>query len=71
MKDKRENNAMINGAILAKAVNVFGSPEHASDWMVCPAIGLNGRRPIDLLKSPEGKRVVEEFLDRLEHGVYQ
>jgi putative toxin-antitoxin system antitoxin component (TIGR02293 family) len=58
-------------AIFAKAVEIFGSKEEAELWLRRPAMGLDGQRPIDLLKSPEGKQLVEEFLARLEHGVYQ
>jgi putative toxin-antitoxin system antitoxin component (TIGR02293 family) len=35
-----------------------------------PAIGLDQRRPIDLLATPAGAKIVEDFLDRLEFGVY-
>jgi putative toxin-antitoxin system antitoxin component (TIGR02293 family) len=34
------------------------------------ATGLNQRRPIDLLASPAGVALVEDFLVRLEYGVY-
>jgi putative toxin-antitoxin system antitoxin component (TIGR02293 family) len=61
----------IDAAILIKAIEVFGSKEDAELWLRSPAMGLDGQRPIDLLRSPEGNRLVEEFLFRLEHGVYQ
>jgi putative toxin-antitoxin system antitoxin component (TIGR02293 family) len=35
-----------------------------------PAMGLDNRRPIDLLASPAGVKMVETFLTRLEYGVY-
>lgn len=57
-------------AILAKATAVFGSQEEAERWLERPAIGLDERRPIDLLATPAGAALVEEFLGRLEHGVY-
>jgi putative toxin-antitoxin system antitoxin component (TIGR02293 family) len=56
--------------ILAKATAVFGSQEEAEQWLARPAIGLNQRRPIDLLATPAGVELVEDFLERLEHGVY-
>jgi putative toxin-antitoxin system antitoxin component (TIGR02293 family) len=61
----------VDPAISIKAVEVFGSKEEVEQWLHSPAMGLNGRRPIDLLESPEGKRLVKEFLSRLEFGVYQ
>lgn len=56
--------------ILAKATAVFGSQEEAEKWLERPAIGLNQRRPIDLLATPAGVEMVEDFLTRLEYGVY-
>jgi putative toxin-antitoxin system antitoxin component (TIGR02293 family) len=56
--------------ILAKATSIFGSKEEAEQWLERPAIGLNQRKPIDLLATPAGVELVEDFLVRLEHGVY-
>lgn len=56
--------------ILAHATEVFGCQEEAELWMGRPAIGLNNRRPIDLLVTTAGAEMVEEFLARLDYGVY-
>jgi putative toxin-antitoxin system antitoxin component (TIGR02293 family) len=56
--------------ILAKATEVLGSREEAEQWLERPAIGLNQRCPIDLLETPAGVELVENFLRRLEYGVY-
>lgn len=56
--------------ILAHAIRVFGSQDEAERWLDRPALGLNGRRPIDLLSTPVGVEMVETFLSRIEHGVY-
>lgn len=56
--------------ILAKATKVFGSQEEAERWLDQPATGLNRQRPVDLLKTQTGTELVEEFLERLEYGVY-
>lgn len=56
--------------ILAKATKVLGSQNDAEQWMERPAVGLNDKRPIDLITTPAGVRVVEEYLDRMEFGVY-
>ncbi len=55
---------------LAKASTVFGSRAAAERWMSKPAMGLDGHRPIALLHTVQGAELVNEFLDRLEHGVY-
>ncbi|HEY4857683.1 MAG TPA: antitoxin Xre/MbcA/ParS toxin-binding domain-containing protein [Xanthobacteraceae bacterium] len=56
--------------ILTKATAVFGTQQEAEQWLERAAIGLDQRRPIDLLATPAGAKIVEDFLDRLEFGVY-
>jgi len=56
--------------ILAKATEVFGTQEEAEQWLERPAIGLDERRPIDLLQTPAGVELVQKFLTQLEYGVY-
>ena len=56
--------------ILAKATDVFGSQAEAEQWLARPAIGLDQRRPIELLGTPAGVELVEDNLERLEFGVY-
>ncbi|MER9253890.1 DUF2384 domain-containing protein [Mesorhizobium sp. M0598] len=56
--------------ILSKATDVFGSQAEAEQWLERPAIGLDQRRPIDLLATPAGIELVEDYLERLEYGVY-
>ena len=56
--------------ILAKATRVLGSQTEAERWLDRPAIGLDQHRPIDLLVTPAGVELVEDYLSRLEYGVY-
>jgi len=56
--------------ILAKATDVLGSQELAEEWLERPAMGLNQRRPIDLLATPAGVKLVETLLERMKYGVY-
>ncbi len=55
---------------LAKATEVFGAKEEAERWLSKPAMGLDGQRPIDLLQAVQGAELVNDFLTRLEYGVY-
>ena len=55
---------------LALASAVFGGRDAAERWMAQPAMGLDGARPIDLLRTMQGAELVTELLGRLEHGVY-
>lgn len=56
--------------ILSRATDVLGSQAEAEQWLERPAIGLDQRRPIDLLATPAGVELVEDYLTRLEYGVY-
>mgnify|MGYP000992974216 CR=1 FL=1 len=52
------------------ATGVLGSRKLAKEWLSKPAIGLDGRRPIDLLDTPAGIEAVVVLLTRMDHGVY-
>lgn len=56
--------------VLAHATRVFGSQVEAEQWLDRPAIGLDHRKPIDLLRTHPGTRLVSDHLTRIEHGVY-
>jgi len=56
--------------IVAKAAAVFGSRSEAEQWLERPAIGLDQYRPIDLLATAAGVEIVENYLERIEYGVY-
>ena len=56
--------------VLAHATRVFGSQAEAEQWLDRPAIGLDHRKPIDLLRTHPGTRLVSDYLTRIEHGVY-
>lgn len=54
----------------AMAHRAFGDPEKANRWMKRPHQELGGERPISLLRSSTGARLVEDVLGRIVHGVY-
>lgn len=56
--------------VLAKATGVLGSQKEAERWMLRQAIGLDDRRPIDLLATAAGTELVQVYLDRMDYGVY-
>lgn len=56
--------------LLEQAIEVFGTQEEAEAFFDRPAIGLNQRRPIELLSTPAGTELVETHLERLKYGVY-
>ena len=56
--------------VVTRAEDVFGSREAAESWLSRPAIGLDQRRPIDLLGTSAGTSAVKTYLDRIDLGIY-
>jgi putative toxin-antitoxin system antitoxin component (TIGR02293 family) len=56
--------------VAARAEEALGSQEKAGRWLRKPNRALEGKRPIDLLESDVGARMVERVLGRIEYGVY-
>ena len=56
--------------VLAQATGVMGSQAAAESWLESPAMGLDNRRPIDLLASDVGADAVKTYLTQMEYGVY-
>ena len=56
--------------VLTTAIDVLGSQEDAEQWLKRPAIGLDWHRPVDLLSTPVGVELVEDYLRQLQYGVY-
>jgi len=57
--------------VFERAVQVLGSEEAAAKWMDEEAIGLPDRKPPSaFLGSREGVEMVEDYLGRIEYGVY-
>ena len=54
---------------MALADRTFANPEKASDWLRNESRVLNGRRPIDLMRTQAGTRIVEDELARIAWGV--
>jgi len=56
---------------LEHATHVFGSQPFAEDWLGKPCKYLDGQVPLELIDNSLGFQVVEDYLTRIEHGVYQ
>jgi putative toxin-antitoxin system antitoxin component (TIGR02293 family) len=56
--------------MLTRAEEALGDRDKATRWMRKENRALGGKRPIDLLESDAGARMVERVLGRIEHGVY-
>ncbi|WPP01648.1 antitoxin Xre/MbcA/ParS toxin-binding domain-containing protein [Pseudomonas sp. HR96] len=57
--------------VLEHATTVFGSQKSAEDWLAKPCKFLEGGVPLDLIENAVGFQAVEDYLERMELGVYQ
>jgi putative toxin-antitoxin system antitoxin component (TIGR02293 family) len=53
----------------AYCADFFGSLEKADEWLRACNDGFNGKKPIDLLQTESGSRLVEQTLERIAWGV--
>lgn len=56
--------------VIARAEEALGDRDKARRWLRKENRALEGKRPIDLLDSDPGTRIVERILGRIEHGIY-
>jgi putative toxin-antitoxin system antitoxin component (TIGR02293 family) len=55
---------------LAKATDLMGGRQQATQWLKAPANRLDGHSPIDLLRTSQGAAKVASYLNRMDYGVY-
>jgi putative toxin-antitoxin system antitoxin component (TIGR02293 family) len=55
--------------VLAATEETFGNRDKADRWLRRPTTALAGERPLDLLDTDEGARVVETLLGHIAHGI--
>ena len=56
--------------VYANAVEMIGDQGKAIAWLGTPNRALGGDRPLDLLDTDLGARMVEDILGRIAYGVY-
>ncbi len=57
-------------SVRAMAEEVLGSAEAANEWLSTEAMGLEFRKPIDLVSTSPGAEAVKTLLQRMKYGVY-
>jgi putative toxin-antitoxin system antitoxin component (TIGR02293 family) len=57
-------------SVRAMAKEVLGSAEAANEWLMSEAMGLEFRKPIDLVSTSPGAEAVKTLLQRMRYGVY-
>ena len=67
---EQSGKAWIIAEMVGRMIAIFGSLEEVETWLARPAMALEQRRPIELLSTSAGIKLVEDHLTRLEYGVY-
>ena len=57
-------------SVRAMAEEVLGSAKAANEWLNAEAMGLEFRKPIDLVSTSPGAEAVKTLLQRMRYGVY-
>lgn len=56
--------------ITARAEQVFGESERAFRWLRQPKHRFSGRKPVEMLATEAGARLVEEMITQFDHGIF-
>lgn len=56
--------------ITSMAERILGGHRDAEEWLLAPAMALDGRKPIDLIATRSGAELVKAQLIRMDYGVY-
>ncbi len=70
ISEQKKDRLMILESILKLGKKVLGSDDELNHWLHSPVFSLNGKKPIELLKTESGRRKVEETLHQIEFGIY-
>lgn len=67
---QRTDSLNILESILKLGKKILGSDEELNQWLHNPVFALDGKKPVDLIKTESGRRRVEEVLHQIEYGIY-
>ncbi|MCK5673493.1 MAG: DUF2384 domain-containing protein [Spirochaetales bacterium] len=56
--------------IIAMGVEVLGNKSEFLDWFHSPVISLGSNKPVSLLDTHHGRKLILNELGRIEHGIY-
>jgi putative toxin-antitoxin system antitoxin component (TIGR02293 family) len=57
--------------VFEQAISVFGTQQLAEKWLSRPCRFLEGNVPLEMIDNSLGFQVVEDYLCRIQYGVYQ
>ena len=56
--------------VVSKGLELFGTADNLQQWLHSSIMALGGKKPIDLLDTSFGVRMILKLMGRIEHGVY-
>lgn len=56
--------------VFKKAIAVLGSERHAKEWFKTENYALAYKIPLHLIRTTPGRKLIEELLHRIEHGIF-
>lgn len=56
--------------VVSKGLDLFGTADNLQQWLHSSIMALGGKKPISLLDTSFGVRMVLKLMGRIEHGVY-
>ena len=70
ISERRTDSLLVLESILELGKKVLGSDEELNRWLHNPVFALDGKKPVDVIKTESGRRKVEEVLHQIEFGIY-
>ena len=67
---QKTDKLLILESILKLGKKVLGGDDELNHWLHSHVLALDGKKPIDLIKTESGRRKVEEALHQIEYGIY-
>lgn len=62
--------ALLYARILESAIGVFGTHILAEEWLGRPCRYFEGEVPLDIIDNAVGFQIVQDYLTRIEYGLY-
>ena len=70
ISQRKSDSLEILESILELGKKVLGSEDELNKWLHNPVFALDGKKPVDMIKTESGRRKVEEVLHQIEHGIF-
>jgi putative toxin-antitoxin system antitoxin component (TIGR02293 family) len=70
LSDEETDRLVRAARIIALANSVFGNPQKALQWLRTESDRMGGRRPLSMLRTDAGGRLVESRLWQIDEGIF-